>query len=61
MRLSQFLDTQGGHLLVVLFVFLVGVGLVVARADLGKEVVVGSLASLWTLLQTQPVKDNETK
>ena len=42
------LDTEGGHILVA-FVFLVGVGLLLARVDVGKIVV--ALASLWTSLR----------
>jgi hypothetical protein len=32
-------------------VFLVGVGLTIGRVDVGKEIIVGSLASLWTSLR----------
>jgi len=32
-------------------VFLVGVGLVLARADVGKDIVVGALGSMWTSLR----------
>ena len=42
------LDTGGGHILVA---FLVGVGLLLARVDVGKDVVVGALASLWISLR----------
>ena len=45
------LDSGGGHIIVALFVFLVGVGLVVFKFDLGKEIVIGALASLWTALR----------
>ncbi len=47
----DWLDTGAGHILVALFIFLVGVGMIVARIDLGKEVVIGALASLWTRLR----------
>jgi hypothetical protein len=47
----DWLDTGGGHIAVSFLVFLVGVGLTVARMDVGKEVIVGSLASLWTSLR----------
>jgi hypothetical protein len=35
-----------GHILVAFLVFLVGVGLVLARAEVGKDIVVGALASM---------------
>jgi len=47
----DWLDTGGGHILVAFLVFLVGVGLLLARVEGGKEVVVGALASLWTSLR----------
>jgi len=47
----DWLDSGGGHITVALFVFLVGVGLLLARIDVGKEIVVGALASLWTSLR----------
>jgi hypothetical protein len=47
----DWIDTGGGHILVALLVFLVGVGLLLARVDVGKEIVVGALASLWTSLR----------
>lgn len=48
---ADWLDTGGGHVAVALFVFLVGVGLLLAHVDVGKEIVVGALASLWTSLR----------
>jgi uncharacterized membrane protein len=48
---ADWLDTGGGHIAVALFVFLVGVGLLLAHVDVGKEIVVGALASLWTSLR----------
>lgn len=47
----DWLDTGGGHIVVAFLVFLVGVGLLAARVDVGKEIVVGALASLWTSLR----------
>ena len=47
----DWLDTGGGHILVAFLVFLVGVILLVAHVDVGKDVVVGALASLWTSLR----------
>ncbi len=47
----DWLDTGGGHIVVAFLVFLVGVGLLLARVDVGKEIVVGALASLWTSLR----------
>lgn len=47
----DWLDTGGGHILVAFLVFLVGVGMLFARVDVGKEIVVGALASLWTSLR----------
>ena len=47
----DWIDTGGGHILVAFLVFLVGVGLVLARADVGKDIVVGVLASMWTSLR----------
>lgn len=54
------LDTGGGHIVVALFVFLVGVLLVVAHVSEGKEVMIGALASLWTSLRIQK-RDEERK
>ena len=45
------LNTPGGHIIVALFIFLVGVCLVLHGADIGKEIVMGALASLWTALR----------
>lgn len=47
----DWLDTGGGHILVAFLVFLTGVALLLARIDVGKDVVVGALASLWTSLR----------
>jgi hypothetical protein len=47
----DWIDTGGGHILVALFVFLVGVALVVVGVPEGKEVMIGALASLWTALR----------
>ena len=49
--MGRFLNTPAGHALVALFVFLVGVGLVLAGRDIGDEIVFGALASLWTAIQ----------
>ena len=38
----DWIDTGGGHILVAFLVFLVGVGLVLARADVGKDIVMGA-------------------
>lgn len=48
---TDWIDTGGGHILVALFIFLVGVALVVCGVPEGKEVMVGALASLWTSLR----------
>jgi len=47
----DWLDTGGGHIVVAFLVFLVGVALLLAHVDVGKEVMVGALASLWTSLR----------
>lgn len=47
----DWLDTGGGHILVAFLVFLVGVGLLLARVDAGKEIVVDALDSVWTSLR----------
>lgn len=47
----DWIDSGGGHILVALFVFVIGVILVCFRVTEGKEVMVGSLASLWTVLR----------
>lgn len=47
----DWLDSGGGHILTAFAVFLVGVGLLLAHVDVGKEIVVGALASLWTSLR----------
>jgi hypothetical protein len=49
----DWIDTGGGHILVALFVFLVGVGLVLCSVAEGKDVMIGALASLWTALRIQ--------
>jgi len=49
----DWIDTGGGHILVALFVFLVGVALVMFGVPEGKEVMIGALASLWTALRIQ--------
>jgi uncharacterized membrane protein len=49
--LTDWIDTGGGHIVVALFIFLVGVGLVVRHVPEGKEVMIGALASLWTALR----------
>lgn len=51
MKLVEALDTAGGHVLVALFVFLTGVALVVTGFDLGKEITIGALGSLWTAIR----------
>lgn len=58
-RFTELLDTPGGHIIVALFIFLVGVGLAVFSKDLGKEITVGALASLWTALRTAKGKDKD--
>ena len=48
-----------GHLGVALFVFIVGVTLyacVPRAADLGKEIVVGALTALWTIVRLKDTK-----
>lgn len=45
------LDSGGGHIVTALFVFLVGVALVVGGFDMGREIVAGALGSLWTVLR----------
>jgi hypothetical protein len=47
----DWIDTGGGHILAAFLVFLVGVGLLLVHIDVGKEIVVGALASLWTSLR----------
>ena len=47
------LDCGGGHIIVALFVFVVGIGMVAFRLPKGEDVIVGALASLWTSLQTK--------
>jgi len=47
----DWIDRGGGHILVAFLVFLVGMGLLLARVDAGKEIVVGALASMWTSLR----------
>lgn len=44
-------NAGGGDILVAFLVFLVGVLLQLAHADVGKEIVVGALAALWTSLR----------
>ena len=48
----DWLDSGGGHMLVALFIFLVGVFVVTWNVDLGREIVIGALASLWTALRS---------
>lgn len=48
----KFMEGEGGHLAVVLFVFAVGVGMTIGHVDGAKEVLVGALSSLYTLLRT---------
>ena len=45
------LNSSGGHIVVALLIFFTGVGLVLRGVDLGKEVTMGALASLWTALR----------
>lgn len=45
------IDSGGGHILVVLAVYLSGVALYLGHIEYGKEVMAGALGSLWTLLQ----------
>jgi hypothetical protein len=47
----EHLDTPGGHILVALFIFATGIGLLLHGNDIGKEITVGALASLWTALR----------
>lgn len=54
MKLIEALSTDGGHIAVGLFIFLVGVLMLSAQMDYGKEVIAGSLASLWTALKLTP-------
>lgn len=49
----EWVDTGGGHIIVALFVFLVGVAMSVWGVQEGKEITVGALASLWTSLRIQ--------
>jgi hypothetical protein len=48
----DWLATEGGHIVVALFGFVVGVGMVLWKGELGKEVVGGARASLWTAIRT---------
>jgi hypothetical protein len=45
------LNSGGGHILVALVVFGVGVGLLLAGVAEGKEITVGAMASLWTVMR----------
>lgn len=45
------IDTGGGHILVVLAIYISGVALYLGHVEYGKEVMAGALGSLWTLLQ----------
>jgi len=49
----DWLECEGGHIVVALFIFVVGVLLTLAHNDLGKEITVGALASLWTVIRTR--------
>ena len=52
MSLMKLFQQEGGHITVALFVFIVGVLLLFSpHADMGKEVIIGSLSSLWTILK----------
>jgi hypothetical protein len=55
----SWIDTGGGHILVALFVFLVGVALVAGHVTDGKEVMIGALASLWTALRVNSRRDEK--
>ena len=57
----DWLATEGGHIIVALFVFIVGVGLVIWKIDLGNEVAVGALASLWTAIRTGRTREDGEK
>jgi hypothetical protein len=46
----DWLDTQGGHIVVSLFVFLAGAVLLFFRPE-GKEVMSGGLVALWASLR----------
>lgn len=45
------LDTGGGHILVALFLVVLGVALLYTGRDYGKEVAAGALGSLWTAIR----------
>lgn len=52
---TDWISSPGGYIVVCLFVFLVGVWISVLRSnDFGKEIVVGSLSSLWTAMRLTP-------
>jgi len=55
MKWPHDIDSGGGHILVALFVFLVGVALVASTSslDLGREVTIAALASLWTAIKSE--------
>ena len=46
------IDTGGGHILVALFIFVVGVVLVACNVPKGEDVIVGALGSLYTSLRS---------
>jgi len=48
----KFLEGEGGHLAVVLFIFLVGIGMAIGHVAGASDVMVGALSSLYTLLRT---------
>lgn len=50
LRIDQ-LDTPGGHIVVALLVFLVGVVMIVLKLPKGDEIVAGALACLYTSLR----------
>ena len=47
------LEGEGGHLAITLLVFLIGVAMSIGHVAEGHEVIVGALASLYTLLRSK--------
>jgi len=57
MRFAEFVESNGGSILVVLSVFLVGVWLALAGHEpIGAPIITGAGTSLYTLLRSKPTQ-----
>ena len=50
-RFCDALDTGGGHILVALFLVLIGVALLIYGHGYGEQIAAGALGSLWTVIR----------